>query len=129
MFRTECETGLTYLTGNMHAVDEFRLVLEMLNPELNSEMQEKIKNSDEAFHLTELYNKHKDYVLYLFRKNYIFSEEYLETLYMEFSELFETFEDAKNMMYLMDIDKEQWGRRSLGKLTHDIDCEIREITE
>lgn len=128
MFRTESETGLTYLTGNRNAADEFRVVLEMSNPNLESTMLEKIKNSDEAFNLTELYNKHKDYILYLFRKNYIFSEEYLKTLCEEFPEMFESFEDAKNMMYLMDIDKKQWGRRSLGKLTHDIDWEIREMT-
>ena len=38
----------------------------------------------------------------------------------------QSFEDVKSMVYLMNINQEHWGRRSLGKLTHDIDQEIRE---
>lgn len=29
-------------------------------------------------------------------------------------------------LYLMDLEKEQWGRRPLAKLTHDIDLQITE---
>lgn len=56
--------------------------------------------------------------------NYVFSEEYLELLYQEFPGVFSSFEDVKSMMYLMDIEQKQWGKRSLGKLTRDIDREI-----
>ena len=42
----------------------------------------------------------------------------------EFPEAFQSLEDVKSMMYLMDIAHEHWGRRSLSKLTHDIDMEI-----
>lgn len=124
VFRTEIETGVSYLVGNMEAMDEFRVILDIVNPDLPEKLREKINHSDNVFHLTSLYNKHKDYILYLFWKNYVFSEAYLELLCEEFPGVFRSFQDAKSMMYLMDIEKEQWGRRSLGKLTHDIDMEI-----
>lgn len=60
----------------------------------------------------------------MYWKNYVFSEEYLELLYQEFPDVFSSFEDVKSMMYLMDIEQGQWGRRSLGKMTSDIDREI-----
>lgn len=129
MFRTECEGGVTYLTGNRNAADEFSVTLKILNPNLDTGVKERVENSNKEFNLTELYDMHKDYILYLFRKNYIFSEDYLKTLYEEFGGLFESLEDVRNMMYLMDIDKEQWGRRPLAKLTHDIDREIRELNK
>lgn len=129
MFQTECEGGVTYLTGNRNAADEFSVTLKILNPDLDAGVKERVKSSNKEFNLTELYDMHKDYILYLFRKNYIFSEDYLKTLYEEFGGLFESLEDVRNMMYLMDIDKEQWGRRPLAKLTHDIDREIRELNK
>lgn len=123
MFRTRIKSGVSYLTGNQDASDEFSVVLELADG-LPVELAEKIRGSDERFHLTTLYNRHKDYILYLFWKNYVFSNEYLEELCLEFPEAFHSFEEAKSMMYLMDIEQAQWGRRSLGKLTHDIDAEI-----
>lgn len=124
VFRTSPETGLNYLTGNQGAIDEFSVVLDIVNDSLPDKLKQKILNSDDIFNLTELYNKHKDYILYLFWKNYIFTDEYLQELCKEFPEAFQSVQDAKSMMYLMDIDQKYWGRRSLGKLTHDIDMEI-----
>lgn len=125
VFRTKPKTSLGYLTGNQEALDEFSVELKLADS-LSKELADKIRNSDELFKLTSLYNHHKDYILYLFWKNYVFSKEYLEELCEEFPEMFHSFEDAKNIMYLMDINQTQWGRRSLGKLTHDIDMEINE---
>lgn len=124
VFRTSPETGLNYLTGNQGAIDEFSVVLDIVNDSLPDKLKQKILNSDDIFNLTELYNKHKDYILYLFWKNYIFTDEYLQELCKEFPEAFQSVQDAKSMIYLMDIDQKYWGRRSLGKLTHDIDMEI-----
>lgn len=124
VFRTKIDKGISYLTGNRDAEDEFSVTLDIVNPGLSEELKKKIENSDELFNLTRLYNKHKDYILYLFWKNYVFSEEYLELLCKEFPEVFRSVEDVKRMMYLMDISQEQWGKRPLGKLTHDIDAEI-----
>lgn len=129
LFRTRPETGLNYLTGSMDALDEFSVVLDIVNDSLPKAMKDKVLNSDKAFNLTGLYNKHKDYILYLYWKNYVFNDEYLEGLCEEFPEVFQSVEDAKSMVYLMDIDKKYWGRRSLGKLTHDMDQEVREMSK
>ena len=124
VFRTKIEQGLNYLTGSKDSLSEFSVILDIIGDGLSKAQKEKIQLSDKVFNLTRLYNKHKDYILYLFWKNYVFNDEYLYVLCREFPEVFQSFEDAKSMMYLMDIDQEQWGRRSLGKLTHDIDMEI-----
>ncbi len=124
VFCTKIESGLNYLTGNKDSLDEFSVILDIVSDNLPEAQKEKIRLSDKVFNLTRLYNKHKDYILYLFWKNYVFNDEYLYILCKEFPEIFQSFKDAKSMMYLMDIDLEQWGRRSLGKLTHDIDMEI-----
>lgn len=90
-------------------------------------MVKKAEQSDQVFHLTKLYNEHKDYILSMFRQRYIFSEAYLEMLFSQFDYLFESSEDISSILYMMDVEKEGWGRRPLGKLTHDIDCEITEL--
>lgn len=127
LFRTKPETGFRYLMGCMGAMDEFSVELNIVNDSLPKLLKDKINNSDKMFHLTELYNKHKDYILRLFWNNYVFNDEYLEELYVRFSQMFQDFEDVKKMVYLMDISQRHWGRRPLGKLTHDIDQEIREM--
>lgn len=123
VFITKPETGVNYLTGNQDALDEFSVKLQVADS-LSKELREKIRQSDEAFNLTALYNQHKDYILYLFWKKYVFSDEYLQMLLESFPEVFHSLQDVKSMIYLMDIEQPQWGRRSLAKLTHDIDLEM-----
>ncbi len=129
LFRTKPETGLNYLTGSADALDEFSVALDIVNDSLPEALKDKIRNSDSTFNLTELYNKHKDYILYLYWKNYVFTDVYLEELCTEFPEMLQSLEDAKSMVYLMDISQNFWEKRSLGKLTHDIDREIRELAK
>lgn len=126
LFRTKIETGVNYLIGIQGTQDEFNVGLEIAD-DLPKELRDKIQRSDEFFNLTGLYNKHKDYILYLFWKNHVFSDTYLKELQEKFPNIFHSFENVKRMMYLMDIDQAQWGSRPLGKLTHDIDMEINEI--
>ena len=109
--------------GDRNAADEFSVALDIVG-NLPKDLEERFQRSNEFFNLTELYNRHKDYISYLFWKNYVFSNEYLNNLCQEFPEIFHSLEDVKSMMYLMDIDQAQWGKRPLGKLTHDIDMEI-----
>lgn len=125
MFRTKAEAGLTYLTGCQSAEDEFRIELEVLEG-ISEELRRKVECSDKVFHLTQLYNRHKDYVLYLYRKRYIFTEDYLQTICKNFPDMAGSYKELKGLLYLMDLDKGQWGRRSLAKLTHDIDQQITE---
>ncbi|MDM8236723.1 hypothetical protein [[Ruminococcus] torques] len=125
MFRTKAENGLTYLTGCPSAEDEFSIELEETDS-ITPELQEKVQKSKDVFHLTQLYNEHKDYVLYLYRKRYMFSDEYLQMICDSFPEMAGKFDELEGLLYLMDLEKEQWGRRPLAKLTHDIDLQITE---
>lgn len=125
MFRTKAENGLAYLTGCPSAEGEFSIELEETGS-ITPELQEKVQKSKDVFHLTQLYNEHKDYVLYLYRKRYMFSDEYLQMICDSFPEMAGKFDELKGLLYLMDLEKEQWGRRPLAKLTHDIDLQITE---
>ena len=127
VFRTKTLTGFNYLLGDKNSIDDFEVLLEPVNKELKDEFLERLENSKKYFHLPELYNGHKDYILHLFRKNYVFSADYLELLCQQFPDMFSNKEDIKHLMYLMEIDKEHWGRNSLSKLTHDIDLEMRDV--
>lgn len=129
MFRVKAKKGLNHLMGIATALDEFDISLDIMNPNLDAQIKKKGENSDDVFHLTELYKKHKDYVLDLFKMNYVFSDEYLQSIYSQFSNMFNSYEEVRNLLYLKSLDKSQWGKRSLAKLTHDIDWQIREDTE
>lgn len=124
MFRTKMTKDFNYLFGDSNAIDEFDLVLEKRDGGLNAEFAEKADNAKDIFHLEGLYDKQKSYVLNLFRKNYVFSDAYLDTIYKEFPEMFPLRSDMKNLLYLMDITKAEWGKRALAKLTHDISKEM-----
>ena len=124
-FKTKMKRDFNYLFGERSAIDEFEVVLETENMKMNSVFAEKVENSKNTFHLKELYNEHKDYILYLFWKNYVFSDEYLDMIEKEFPEMFPLKSDMENLLYLMDITKEEWGKRVLSKLTHDISQEMK----
>lgn len=124
MFKTKMTQDINYLFGDSNAIDEFELVLETKSTGLNAEFTEKAENSKEIFHLEELYDKQKSYVLNLLQKNYVFSDAYLDTIYKQFPEMFPLKSDMKNLLYLMDITKKKWGERTLAKLTHDISKEM-----
>lgn len=125
MFQTSIKTGISYLLGDRDAKDQFEVILEQVNPHIDVDLLKRINASVSIFHLAELYNKHKDYILFLFRKNYMFSDDYIETLEERFRELFGDDEDIHSLLYMIDFEKEEWGRRPLSKLTHDIDMELR----
>lgn len=129
VFRTKRKSGFQYLLGEENSINEFDIELVQANKFIPSEKQKKIKNSNNIFCLTELYNEHKDYVLSLFQKRYVYNTAYLEFLFTQFPDKFQNMDDVKRMAYLMDVNLTQWGRRPLSKLTHDIDCEIEELLD
>ena len=126
LFRTQIENGIRYLTGAEQTEDEFSVVLEAVN-DVDTDIVIRSVQSDQVFHLTELYNEHKDYILKMFSKRYIFNDSYLKMLYQIFGGLFSSEDELKSTLYLMSLNKNEWGKLPLGKLTHDIDSEISEL--
>lgn len=122
-FKTRMKSDINYLFGERDALGEFEIELDIRNE--NPKLAQKADHSKNIFHLEKLYNEHKDYILYLFWKNYVFSEEYLEGICKEFPDMFPLKSDMENLLYLMDITKEAWGKRTLSKLTHDISREMK----
>lgn len=112
-----------YLIGDLDAKNDFEVVLKPSRKISGTEFEKRVNNSIDIFHLQELYNGHKDYILHLFWIEQIFTETYMDSLSKSFPTIFPTAEDVKNWIYLMETDKEYWGKRSLSKLTHDIDAE------
>lgn len=129
VFTTEPDGGIRYLIGENSEQDKFTVIGKHTYIGDNSEYKQRLDNSIKIFHLEELYREHKDYVLDMYRQRYIFSDEYLETLCKRFPELFKSIEEAKNLLYLNDIGRENWGNRPLAKLTHDIDKEITRLNK
>lgn len=122
-FQTRGEKNFDYLLGVEAARHKFEVKI-VADDMLDEDLKERLENSKKAFHLEELYNGHKDYIFRLFKTRHIFSDAYIEALIEEFPDLLGSKEDVKELLYLMDLDKEHWGKHSLGKLTHDIDEEI-----
>lgn len=127
VFRTKIKEGVKYLLGDENASTEFGLELTQANPFSPNILAGKVKNSDEILGLTDIYNTHKDYILLLFRKHYIYNKAYLETLHFAFKGLFHSTQEMKEVFYVMDTEPSKWGNRPLSKLTHDIDQEIEEL--
>ncbi len=83
-------------------------------------IKEIVDQEKEIFHLSDLYNTHKDYVKDLLKNRYI-NEGRIPELKKMFPKLFADDEDVKSSLFMSDIHKENWGNRPLAKLTHDID--------
>ena len=81
----------------------------------------------EKLHLIELYNEHKDYVKAILRHHYVYTDKRIKELYNSFPELFKSTDDVKNSMHMSYLQKEDWGKRPLAKLTCDILDDIQGI--
>lgn len=127
VFETQPRGSVMYLTGNQAEKNGFAITGKCKEQDRQEEYAGRLENSLEIFKLEELYNSHKEHVLDLFRQRYIFSEDYLKSLCDRFPDLFHSLTDVKNTLYLSDIRKENWGKRPLSKLTHDIDEEISRL--
>ena len=70
-----------------------------------------------------LYEKHSDYIRNILRAKQIYTEEYLDQLMKSFPGAFDDMDDLKNVVYFNYLDEEDWGKRILAKLTHDLEVE------
>lgn len=123
-FRTRPVHGIGYLIGAPQTLDEFEIVGEFSGKD---ELAERIQNSLSFFYLEKLYQTHQEYIAWIFRQRYIFSDAYLKQLCRGFPTLFSSAEEARDMLYMRHISPDRWGEYPLSKLTHDIDEEITEL--
>lgn len=83
-----------------------------------------VKEQWESLHLEELYHEHKGYVMDILKSKYVNTSKRIHELRKTFPLLFHSDVEAKNILYMTDIQKESWGKRPLAKLTHDIDQQV-----
>lgn len=90
---------------------------------IDSELREQIENSWKAFKLQPLYEQHSDYIRDVLRTNYIYNEDYFESLAEQFPGLFASAAEARNLVYFNYLDEKDWDKRVLAKLTHDLEAD------
>lgn len=99
--------------------DDFSLKIKS-NDNVNGDMQEKVKNSNEIFNLEKFYNKHKEYSMMILKNKYIYTDEYCQSILDNHPSLFSNIDEVKNNLYLNYLEKEDWGEQVLSKLTYDL---------
>lgn len=82
---------------------------------------DKVERQLKRLHLSELYNEHKLYIKDLYRNKYINTPERMAEIQRSFPDLFDSIEEIRGVLYLTDLNKQNWGKRPLAKLTYDID--------
>lgn len=94
------------------------------NIEVEIDAGDKCRKQVEILELKKIYGRHKDVVLDILRKNYIFPDEYTKSLYSEFNSLFKNEIEIKELIYGVPLEEDKYGKRPLTKLTQDIIKEI-----
>lgn len=83
----------------------------------DGDFKRKVSNQIRRLKLVELYSSHKDYVMDILRVHYINSKSRLKDI----SSMVGLDEKEVNRLrYMNYLDKDDWGKRPLAKLTHDI---------
>lgn len=127
VFRTKLGSDITpLLTGTKRSINDFDLVLDVGPTCSTDEEKVKIENTIDKLALRQLYQAHKEYVAKLYYQRYTLTETMVRDIAGQFDDLFETEEDVRHAMLLMNPIMSKWGERPLAKLTHDITLQIEE---
>ena len=121
-FSVDAERDLTVLTGARINHDELTITLKQLDKK--SPIGKHIKASIDLLNLKEVYQSHKGYVSDLLFQRYVFTDEMVKEIMNSFPDLFKNEKEVREMLLLNKFDREHWGDRPLGKLTHDISEEL-----
>ena len=129
-FQAECEKDniVALLTGAKDAEKKFSIKLIERKRKLDDGYAERVKTSMDILALDDLYQFHKGYVADLFRQRYMITKKLYEDMEGQFGEWFNT-ENEKHSVRLMDYSQENWSKRPLAKLTHDISEQMDELYE
>lgn len=101
-----------------------KIRVKIQNPAPQSNFGKKVKQQERTLHLTDLYSEHGDYVADILKSYHINTQARIEELLQCFPDIFSTPEEIRRLMFMNYIDRDQWGKRPLSKLTHDICLEL-----
>lgn len=85
----------------------------------------KVKSLNQYMKIELLYKEHKDYVRDIIRNAVIYNESRIEELLEQFPDLFLSKNAVLNSVFMSNLEKENWDKRPLSKLTHDIYKEFK----
>lgn len=104
--------------------DEF--IIDINDSRATYDKRELVKRQIKRLHLEELYDEHRDYVQDILKSHYINTPARIFDLMKKYPKLLTSYDETKNLLYMVDIRQEYWGKRPLAKLTHDIDEQLRD---
>ena len=84
-------------------------------------------NSEQTFHLEEVYQSHRDYVYELIWKFQAYDDSKIRKLYEDFGTLFSSEDEVRALVFSQYLTEKDMHKRPLAKLTQDIleDCKIK----
>ncbi len=91
----------------------------------DSYLKVKQHKTTEILNLLLLYSKHSDYVRDIIKVTYIYNSNYCQDLLQKYPELFKNVQEVESLAYMSYLDEENWDKRVLAKLTHDIRLEYK----
>lgn len=80
-------------------------------------------------HIDESYKSHNDYVQELIKRKYIYSDAKIDEIFYNFKSLFASKEELLRIIFGNYISKENFNKRPLSKLTHDILLQLEVYTK
>lgn len=94
-----------------------------LNP-TDEEKFKRAKNNIDVLKIEDLLNEQKDYVSEIILKNHIYTEEYIDSIFSAYTNLFTKESDLMRVLLSNYVTDEELGKRPLAKLTKDIAEEL-----
>ncbi|WP_338815584.1 hypothetical protein V9L05_23745 (plasmid) [Bernardetia sp. Wsw4-3y2] len=111
----EEDFGMAFFEGNLNSFEV----------NLNDNDCEKTKRHKKVFQIEQVYNEHKDYIYEMIQKSQVYNESYLNELFQSYEgTLFRNREDVLKLALGNYLELEDFEKRPLSKLTHDIAKEL-----
>ncbi len=107
------------LVSGVNAKENFNVILKINS---SSSIKAKIENSNDTFHIEEIYQYHKDYVLEILRKLVYYNQTKIDELLNDnvFVGLFESRAELIQTLFGNYLEEQHLSKRVLSKLTKDI---------
>lgn len=101
------------------AADRYKVKIKY-SGDIDAGLKSRIEHAVDTFEIEELYSNHGDYIRDLLRTAYIYNDDYFSGILAQYPNLFHNKQEAQNFVFLNYLGENDWGKRVLAKLTHDM---------
>jgi hypothetical protein len=106
-------------------LEQFKIKIDY-SMEKSAKLRRACVRSDHTFHLTHLYQSHKDEISELIQMSKVYKPEYTDWLEKKYvGKIFESRDEIKQMVIGSYLNKKDFGKRPLSKLKYDISKELK----